>query len=933
MPPQRLIGRETVLEPIRAQLRSQTPVLLYGASGIGKTALAATIAADYTAAPGGVLWLRMNHDTPAQFAARIGRAYRMSEIAGAQNPAALLSAAFERIAREKPLLVLDGAVPRELAMRTAEALGSAVPLLIVTEEELADVGTSRRIGRLDAPSASTLFRTVSATNDAADADALAAALNYIPFALVVAAGSVREEKKPVSGFTAALPQTNAASNSQLLALTAAFRPLPPALQGLVLFMGASFTGAASADLLALVSNATAETINKAMDSLLARHLVERTYRYGEPYYHLHPITATFAQTWLRGSSKLDPFRGKMRDTVLAFARKYSRTVAIAHDRLAAEMDNIMAAAQWAASTGDRAFAENIATALAQAGDFVNTRGYRHELLELRALAASSTSAFPAHVAAPAAPAPRPTQTALPLNTADDDGPDDEPDDAIDDELDDEDEAVTGVLPFAKNADDDALDDPLDDDEEDSDSVDFKTALLDDLDDEDLDEDGLDEDELDDDELDDEDSLDDELDDELNEDDDELDDDEDDEPADRIAVLRDSAPSPNPLSGLMATLDRDPAPPAPAPTPARSSTAALPAAELTDIGRMRAALTAARSLGDRRRHAELQMAIGAHLEAEDGEGQYTEALAAYNDALVQYEALNDPAGMLNALEALARLTRDTENSQAAVLHASRGAALAEQLHNVPAQIRLLSTMGDARQQLGELDNAIAAYERALALARSADEPRSVALVLFMLGYAHLDDGDANRAIERWEEALTLFRGGGQRDYEGRVLGGLGTAYGELGRWAEAISFHTSALYIAREVKDKLEEGLQLSNLGYAYVQAYEAAQSLPGSPNPLGQAVLRYRQALHLAYQSGQRENIVSTTVDLVRLLLQSKRHLAIAEMLADHAAALDPVDRDLRRLKERIDAEQAALPADYPLLPLGGTAAEYAAQAYAQLDA
>src|SRR4030095_6175741 len=111
---------------------------------------------------------------------------------------------------------------------------------------------------------------------------------------------------------------------------------------------------------------------------------------------------------------------------------------------------------------------------------------------------------------------------------------------------------------------------------------------------------------------------------------------------------------------------------------------------------------------------------------------------------------------------------------------------------------------------------------------------------------LDNSDADTAAETWEQALTLFKAQNKRAYEGRVLGGLGTAYGELGRWAEAINFHTSALYIAREVKDKEEEALQLSNLGYAAVQA-----------NQLGDAVTRYRQALHLAYSTNNRDNIVS----------------------------------------------------------------------------
>src|SRR5690606_37869624 len=110
-------------------------------------------------------------------------------------------------------------------------------------------------------------------------------------------------------------------------------------------------------------------------------------------------------------------------------------------------------------------------------------------------------------------------------------------------------------------------------------------------------------------------------------------------------------------------------------------------------------------------------------------------------------------------------------------------------------------------------------------------------------------------------------------------------------------------------------------GYAAVQA-----------NQLGQAVLRYRQALHLAFQSNARENIVSTTVDLARLLVESPQHLDIAEMLVDSAMTHDPNDRDLKKIKERIEDERDALGYNIPQKPVMGTAQDYAANAYALLD-
>ncbi len=157
----------------------------------------------------------------------------------------------------------------------------------------------------------------------------------------------------------------------------------------------------------------------------------------------------------------------------------------------------------------------------------------------------------------------------------------------------------------------------------------------------------------------------------------------------------------------------------------------------------------------------------------------------------------------------------------------------------------------------------------------------------------------------------------------MLGALGSAYGDLERWAEAINFHTSALYIAREVSDKDEEALQLTSLGYASLQAQQ-----------LGQALLRYRQALHLAYESNNRNNIVATLVDLVRLLLRSPRHLKIAELLIDDALNYESYDKDVRQLKERLTSELLLAQSNgTAFINVNGTAEDYAENAYDLLEA
>ena len=858
LPPGKLVGRDAILAQVYSHLKENKAVLVYGESGIGKTALAATLARAYTELPGGVLWLNVD-DTPfPELLARIGRAYNIKELATSDNPISLVASAISTLVANKPLVVLDGLVnlqaASELAMRCADKL----PILLVNQQQIAGPWTAVALDQIETPAAAAMFTHLVPDQTEGLADLLAA-LGGIPLAVIVAAGAVRAKQQSPAEFLAALPQ-RAEVPPPLLALTAAFGTLSSALQGLLLLMGATFRGEASPELFSLIAGAPEATITQALNGLVQQHLVERVQRYGKPYYRLHPLTYTFAQSWLRGSGRLDGLQAKIRDAMLTYAHQFSA----APDRLAAEMDNFLAVSQWAADANDREVANQFALTLMQAGDFVNARGYVYELLLLRRMAASSTSAFPAYTEAP-----------TPLPFAEDD--EDEAEDTGESE------------PFES--------DVVDEDDEDEDLIEDEAEVIDEVIDE---EEAADEDEAQADSLHRlspvpvtplsaaaAEAVDEDEDDEGEDFDDELDLIGDAEDFEESESLEDSEPVSPPES-------------------------------TDELVRLRAALVQARQSGNRRQQAELLSSIGKELTQR---GQQTEAISSYAEAVNAYEALNDQPALLATLEVLADLAVKTENSQAAVLHAARGVELAEDLGNETSQRKLLTILGDARQQLGESDEAIHTYSEALDLARTADDQQSAAVVLYKLGYAQLDSGAPNDAMKTWEDALTAFREQGRRDYEGRALAGLGTASGELERWSEATRFYNSALHIAREIKDSDEELLRLVDLGYAAVQTHQ-----------LGQAVLRYRQALHLAYASQNRENVVSTTVDLGRLLVESQRHLNITELLVDAALKYDPNDRDLKRLKERIQDEREVLAPEIQQVPVSGTAQEYAANAYTLLE-
>jgi tetratricopeptide (TPR) repeat protein/energy-coupling factor transporter ATP-binding protein EcfA2 len=884
MLPAKLIGREVTLRRVITQLSENKATLLHGLPGVGKTALAATLAAAFTTEhPGGVLWINVDDYTLAELVSRAGRAYRVQEIMGAENPAspAAINALTTTLANQRPLLVLDGRHNPQATLEFVNRCASRLPVLITSDDAMDGPWTAMQVSKLEPDQSFALFKQAAGLSDDMDASTrdivtrLTAALDYNPFALTVAGGSIRANKQTPAEFVGLLAQSAGAGiNPQILALTASFRALPNALQGLLLVLGATFRGQASGELISMISGAPADTINGAMGLLIARGLVERFYRYDIPYYRLHPLTHTFLQSWLRGSQRLEALQNRVRESVLGFARKYSQESAASHDKLSVEMDNFLAMARWAVEQGDRDSVNQLVILLAQAGTFVKSRGYVHDLLTLQSIESSSRTAFTAHQNEALPPAPLAATAAAPVVEEDEDEDFEDVDDGVDPDVSDilppEDEPATPNL-FGRDAGSAFAEIEIDEDDLDED-------------DEEVEDDSLEDDDFED------------------------DDDSDILPPDDMPLAEEDEEDFEDVDDDGFALIR-----------AAEGDEPAPDAELDEIARLRTALVDARKGGDRRRQAGLLASIGhAQLEAK----MENEAIATYAEALTLYENMNDSFGMLATLEALATLTARSDTPQAVVMYATRGITLAKQLNREDTQARLLTILGDARQQLGESDEAERVYTQALELARKSEDKHYEAMILYKLGYAQLDNGEADAAIKTWENSLALFRSQSRRDYEGRVQGGMGTAYGEQGRWTEAISFHSSALHIAREVKDKEEEALQLNNLGRAAEEA-----------NQLGQAVLRYRQALHLAYESKNRRNIVSTTVDLARLLVESPRHLNVAALLVEDALTIDPADRDLRRLMERIEDEREADDGSIQRIAVTGTAQDYAANAYKLLDA
>ncbi len=399
--PERPIGRDDVLQDIYAALRLNTAVMVSGAAGLGKTSLAAALAAAYTQQPGGVLWLSGNTSPLASLLVRIGRAYGVREISNSEQPSGTAGAVAALLAQHKPLIVLDDFSDAMVVQSFIKKCADNLPLMLLSETPLQGSWQSIPLMPLNEGDAVKLFKHKAGINDNHFDEAIAAIARLLqerPYPLALAARAMVAAKQTPPDFLNVVSGVARVNNGHpdTTAVAISYRALHNALQGLILVLGAMPRSAASAELLSMASGTAPEVIDQTINILSQLYLVERFTRYGQSYYRLHKLVAEYAIRTLRGSNRLEALQETVRRVLMTYVEKYSTPGQVEHDRLAAEMDNIMAMAEQTSREGDKATANRLVSLLLRADDFFKERGYLHELLTLRDLGSLSRSAFPAY---------------------------------------------------------------------------------------------------------------------------------------------------------------------------------------------------------------------------------------------------------------------------------------------------------------------------------------------------------------------------------------------------------------------------------------------------------------------------------------------------------------------------------------------------------
>ncbi len=386
--PQKLIGRYELLREIEEFVRAGEHILLHGFGGMGKTALAATVAARYLKDTNTkVLWLQAGDDNPHALFDAIARPFdAKGRVTQAKGVAKVKVISDLLIKHNISLLVLDDVWNAYALSKVIEVIPKAVPLLVTARQfypklKRKDVG---RLMRSEALNLLSHYANRDLTSNKA-ADKLCSILGDHAFTLRIAGVTLAVEnitpKKLLerikdSPHKMRMPPELAESGRESVVhlLNATLQVLSDEAFEALLAFGALFTSSCTPELLAGCIRRSEEEIEKALMELQKRGLAERLTEPNSDVvtYRLHDLVFSFTKAnclHLRSSTVIKACKDFLEDHQHDF------------EMLNAEIGNILGAMQTTVQSDKGLFVEMMCLLMME-NSYYEARGHSPDSLEL-----------------------------------------------------------------------------------------------------------------------------------------------------------------------------------------------------------------------------------------------------------------------------------------------------------------------------------------------------------------------------------------------------------------------------------------------------------------------------------------------------------------------------------------------------------------------
>jgi serine/threonine protein kinase/tetratricopeptide (TPR) repeat protein len=189
-------------------------------------------------------------------------------------------------------------------------------------------------------------------------------------------------------------------------------------------------------------------------------------------------------------------------------------------------------------------------------------------------------------------------------------------------------------------------------------------------------------------------------------------------------------------------------------------------------------------------------------SEDALGKPDQALKDYKEALALLQELGDKAGTGDVMNDLADFYVDHGQYDEALKLFKESLQAEVEVKNQSMQALVLNNIGNVYFAKADYQNAQTYYGQALQLREKLNAPPAeIADTLHNLALISTRMGQNDQAVEQFLRALDLRRSSGDKRWAAIESSSLGTLFGDQGRYGAALSAQEDALKTLRELQDR------------------------------------------------------------------------------------------------------------------------------------
>jgi tetratricopeptide (TPR) repeat protein len=156
------------------------------------------------------------------------------------------------------------------------------------------------------------------------------------------------------------------------------------------------------------------------------------------------------------------------------------------------------------------------------------------------------------------------------------------------------------------------------------------------------------------------------------------------------------------------------------------------------------------------------------------------------------------------------------------------------------------LGQLFERVGELDQAIAAYQIVLKLGQVHQDQEKIAWAYGNLGIVYQTRGELDKAVEMFQKSLAISESLGMKKTSANQYGNLGSVYSRRGELDKAVEIFQKILKIHEELGNKEGLAADYGNLGGVYFRRSE-----------LDKAFEMYNKALAITQELGNKEGMAN----------------------------------------------------------------------------